>query len=201
MKKIGLSGVIGAGKSSVIQALKKEGITVLDCDAINAELLQPQQEGYAGLLEAFGSGLLKQDGEIDKQKLSDEIFADRQKKAQAEGILHPLIRQRILQELKKHEQEAFAVVEVPLLFEVGWEAFFDEVWVVACKEELLLSRLMKQRGMRLQEAKRRLAHQLPQEEKIKRADLVFWNNEDKAALERSVQAAVKEQVKSCERKG
>jgi len=78
------------------------------------------------------------------------------------------------------------VVEVPLLFEVKWEAFFDEIWVVASDEELLFQRLLKYRGVSTKEAKRRLARQMPQNEKIARADVVFYNNSDKENLKRQI---------------
>lgn len=100
--------------------------------------------------------------------------------------MHPLIKKRIFEELALHTKEAIVVVEVPLLFEVHWEDAFDEVWVVACDEELLLSRLKLYRHISEQEALRRLRHQLPQQEKIKRADVVFYNNSDSASLKRQI---------------
>ena len=141
MRTIGLTGVMGAGKSSVIRILQEEGITVLDCDAVNAQLLQKQEEGYTALIQMFGTDILNDEGNIMPQRMSDLIFCDPEKKRQAEGILHPLIKKRIFEELALHAKEAIVVVEVPLLFEVHWEDAFDEVWVVACDEELLLSRL------------------------------------------------------------
>lgn len=120
------------------------------------------------------------------QRMSDLIFCDPEKKRQAEGILHPLIKKRIFEELALHAKEAIVVVEVPLLFEVHWEDAFDEVWVVACDEELLLSRLKLYRHISKEEALRRLRLQLPQQEKIKRADVVFYNNSDSASLKRQI---------------
>lgn len=186
MRTIALTGVMGAGKSSVIQILKAEGITVLDCDAVNAQLLQKHADGYTALVEAFGNDLLDHDGNIVTQRMSDLIFCDPEKKRQAEGILHPLIKQRILQEIAQHGKEALVVVEVPLLFEVHWEDAFDEIWVVACDEELLLSRLAMYRHIPKEEALRRMQHQMPQQEKIKRADIVFYNNSDSESLKRQI---------------
>lgn len=186
MKKIGLTGSMGAGKSSVIAILKEAGITVLDCDAINAKLLQKGEAGYCQLVTAFGTSLLNDEKEIDKQRMSTYIFQDVQKKTQAEAILHPLIKEEINRQLHMHEREALVVVEVPLLFEVHWEDFFDEVWVVSCDKSILLERLKKYRHIDQAEAKRRLAHQMPQEEKIAKADVVFYNNSNKENLQRQI---------------
>lgn len=186
MKTIGLTGVMGAGKSSVIEILKQECITVLDCDAINTQLLEKQEAGYLQLIEMFGDCILDKEKEIDKVAMSNLIFSDPIKKKQAEDILHPLIKQRIFKELEVHKDEELVVVEVPLLFEVKWEDAFDEIWVVACDEETLLERLQKYRHVSREEAMRRLRTQIPQEEKIARADVIFYNNKDKASLKRNI---------------
>lgn len=186
MKTIGLTGVMGAGKSSVIKILKQEGITVLDCDAINAKLLEKQEAGYLRLIEAFGECILNQQKEIDHKAMSDLIFSDSVKKKQAENILHPLIKERIHEELQRHKDEQLIVVEVPLLFEVHWENAFDEIWVVACDQDTLLDRLQKYRHVSKEEALRRLRTQITQEEKIARADVVFYNNGDIASLKRDI---------------
>ena len=102
---------------------------MLDCDAVNAQLLQKQEEGYTALIQMFGTDILNDEGNIMPQRMSDLIFCDPEKKRQAEGILHPLIKKRIFEELALHAKEAIVVVEVPLLFEVHWEDAFDEVWV------------------------------------------------------------------------
>ena len=182
MKKIGLTGVMGAGKSSVIEILKQKQIPVLDCDAINASLQEKGEEGYTQIIAHFGSGLLDDDGNINKQKMSHEIFKNPLNKTQAEKILHPLIQKRIMQILNDLKKERIVVVEVPLLFEVHWESFFDEVWVVACEEQVLLERLVKYRHVDKEEAKIRLSHQLSQDEKIKRGDVILWNNGNKNDL-------------------
>ena len=114
--------------------------------------------------------------------MSHEIFKNPLNKTQAEKILHPLIQKRIMQILNDLKKERIVVVEVPLLFEVHWESFFDEVWVVACEEQVLLERLVKYRHVDKEEAKIRLSHQLSQDEKIKRGDVILWNNGNKNDL-------------------
>lgn len=195
MKKIGITGVIGAGKSSVIQILRQNGYTVLDCDRINDDLLLPNHKGYCQLVEAFHTGILHEDGTIDRLRMSDQIFSDPLKKQQAEAILHPLIKEEIYQQLNNHQKEALVFVEVPLLFEAGWESFFDEVWVVASEESLLLKRLMEYRGFEEYEARRRLNSQIPQSIKTEKADRVLWNNSDIESLTKQIYAILEEETK------
>lgn len=184
MKKIALSGVMGAGKSSVIAVLKEAGIPVFDCDEINAQLLRPKEAGHAALLERYGSRFIDAKGEIDRQALSDHMFETVEGRREVEAILHPLIKQR-LQEEMAHCGSEIAVAEVPLLFECGWQDAFDETWVVAADEDILIARL-KGRGVSEQEARRRLAAQMSQEEKIALCDVVLYNNADRESLKRQV---------------
>ena len=99
MKKIALSGVMGAGKSSVIAVLKEAGIPVFDCDEINAQLLRPKEAGHAALLERYGSRFIDAKGEIDRQALSDHMFETAEGRREVEAILHPLIKQRLQEEM------------------------------------------------------------------------------------------------------
>ena len=184
MKKIALSGVMGAGKSSVIAVLKETGIPVFDCDEINAQLLRPKEAGHAALLERYGSRFIDAKGVIDRQALSDHMFETTEGRREVEAILHPLIKQR-LQEEMAHCGSEIAVAEVPLLFECGWQDAFDETWVVAADEDILIARL-KGRGVSEQEARRRLAAQMSQEEKIALCDVVLYNNADRESLKRQV---------------
>ena len=181
MKKIGLT----AGKSSVIKILKEASIPVLDCDQINAELLQKGNKGYQALIKQYGQQICDEETNIDKVKMSHMMFHHPQIKKEIEAILHPLIKQSIQNKLETLESD-IAVVEVPLLFEVHWEDAFDEIWVVSCEESLLLERLEKYRNVSKEEAKRRLAHQIPQAEKCAKADVVLMNNQDLQALKRQV---------------
>lgn len=186
MKKIAITGVMGAGKSSVIEILKEYQYTVLDCDRMNDELLLKGHKGYVALVEVFKDSILDEHQCIDRQKMSDQIFTNREHKKIAEGILHPFIKEEIQRQYKEHEQEDIVFVEVPLLYEIGWENSFDATWVVASEEEFLLERLMKYRGVTREEAIRRLQHQMPQKEKIEKADVVIWNNSNKEDLKQQI---------------
>ena len=189
MKKIALTGVMGAGKSSVIRILKQLDIPVFDCDAINGELLQKGVKGHAALVRTYGDAVLDAQGNIDRSALSDLMFA-KGKKQEVEALLHPLIKQRLLEAMSACARP-LVVAEVPLLFEVGWQDAFDETWVVACEMDQILERLQKGRGIPREEALRRLAVQLPQKEKIALCDVVLYNNADEEALRNEVLSCVK----------
>lgn len=184
MKKIGLSGVMGAGKSSVSTILKEMGILVLDCDQINAELLKPYAAGYQQVVKKFHP-ILNEKQEIDHALLSKEVFADESKRKELEAIMHPLIKQQIEYIFESSDVDLI-VVEVPLLFEIGWESFFDEIWCVICEEELLLKRLKEGRNISKEEALRRLKYQMSQDEKMIRSNVILTNNGTKEALKKQI---------------
>lgn len=185
MKVIALTGVIGAGKSSVIAILRELGISVIDCDDINEQLQQPQEEGYRQIIKVFGEDILDADLAIDKAKLGSIVFHDEKKKQQLEAIMHPLIQQRIRMQLEK-SAESMAIVEVPLLFEIHWESYFDEIWVVVCQEDILLERLREQRHVAKEEALLRMAHQWSQEEKMKHANHILHNDTSREDLKKQI---------------
>ena len=184
MTKIALSGVMGAGKSTVIEILKEAGIPVIDCDRINHELLQPGEPGYTALLEKYGSAVLLKNGELQSAALSDLMFGQGERE-NVEHILHPMIKDELMRRMDACGC-TLAVAEIPLLFEIGWQKHFDETWVVACDEQLLLKRLEEGRGIAREEAGRRLSAQLSQQEKIALCDVVLYNNADKEALKEQV---------------
>ena len=186
MKKIGLTGVIGAGKSSVIHLLQKNGIKVLDCDKINHDLLQKGKKGYQKLVSIYHDLILDENHNIDKAKMANVIFKNDESRKLVESFLHPMIKEEIDLQLQSYQHHKLVVVEVPLLFEIGWESFFDEVWVVACDEQLRLTRLLEFRGISMDEAKRRMKKQMSQEDKIKKADFVLYNDSDLASLEMQI---------------
>lgn len=186
MKKIGLTGVIGAGKSSVIKILADMNIPILDCDQINADLLLKGAAGYQALCEIYHDDILDEAKNISKVKMADLIFQNQANKRNIESILHPLIKQEIQQQFKLLSNHNLVVCEVPLLYEVDWVDEFDEIWVVAADLDVRLHRLQLFRNIDRNEAIRRLNNQISQEEKIKRADRVIFNNHDLMQLKQQV---------------
>ncbi len=184
-KKIALTGVMGAGKSSVIAYLTQLQIAVLDCDAINRELIRKGAKGYQAIVKTFGDSILDAQGNLDKQAMSNLIFADEKKRQCLEQILHPMIREEITT-FCETTPKRLVVVEVPLLFEVHWEAYFDEIWVVTCARETLLQRLEVYRHISRKEALKRLSHQMSAEEKCQRADVILSNDGNQEQLQAQI---------------
>ena len=169
MKTIAITGSIGSGKSTVTSYIAEKYYTQ-SCDAINSELI----ENSDTVKEAFPD--CYSEGKLDRKKMAQVIFSDTEAKEKLEGIMHPLILQEIQQNLSKHTDDDFCFVEVPLLFEAGWDKYFDMSLLVICDEDILLERLMQYRHMSEEDALNRLKSQMPLKEKVLRADHIINNN-------------------------
>lgn len=187
-RTIGLTGGIGSGKSAVTALLRERGVTVLDADEAVRELQRPGAEGLRRLVEAFGTGILTPGGELDRAALGRRIFGDEQARRQVEGILHPLVRQRLA------EQQAEAVAggadvvvhDIPLLFESRDPSKFDATLLVYAPPEVQRRRLVELRRMSPEDADARIAAQLPMEEKRRRATFVLDNTGSLEDLRRAL---------------
>lgn len=186
MKRIAITGSMGSGKSTVCQILKKWGHPVFDADVFAKALLE-SEETKALLLERYGDGVMNIDHSVNKSFLASRIFHHREDKEHLEAIIHPQVYARIV----NITCDDLMFVEVPLLYESKGEHYFDEVWVVVSEESILRDRLMRVRGYTDTMITERWIHQLPQAEKIKRADVVLLNDGDLDALEASIKKALK----------
>ena len=164
--KVAITGTIGSGKTEASLYLRNKGYDVFDCDAINKEILDSQSYELLHLdfPECF------EDGELNKNKLASIVFSDEVRKEKLESILHPLI----LKELHDRKNDPL-FAEVPLLFEVGWDVYFDETLLIICNEDIALDRLEK-RGISKDNAIMRIKNQMPVQEKIKKATRIIYNN-------------------------
>ncbi|MBQ6334177.1 MAG: dephospho-CoA kinase [Erysipelotrichaceae bacterium] len=166
--KIAVTGSIGSGKSVVCEYLRQKGFDVFDCDYENSLLLQKGEKGYLMIREEFPDCF---DGdELNKKKLAAIIFNDEESKKKLEDICHPLILGRLM---ARSDDPLFA--EVPLLFETGWDAYFDHNLLVVTDTDILIPRLVE-RGMEYEDIMERLDSQMSIAEKIKRADKIIYNN-------------------------
>lgn len=171
--KIGLTGSIACGKSTVSSYLRSLGHVVVDADAISHSLTTPGGTALPAIREAFGDGVF--DGDVlDRRALGSIVFADIGKRAKLNAILHPMIISSIENELIRQDAPGKLVFgDVPLLFECRMEAMFDRVWVVSASESEQLSRLMTRDHLTKEEALARIRSQMPLAEKCRMADAVI----------------------------
>ena len=184
--KIGLTGSIACGKSTVSSFLREKGYTVIDADAISHALTAPGGDALPAIRETFGDAVF--DGEVlNRRALGSAVFTDKEKRAQLNAILHPMILERIYAALKAHDApDTLVFADVPLLYECAMEDRFDRIWVVAAEEDTQLTRLMVRDSLTEAEARARIRSQMPLEEKCRRADAVIHTDGPIPATQRQV---------------
>lgn len=171
--KIGLTGSIACGKTTVSAYLRQKGYAVIDADAISHALTAPGGRALPALREAFGESIF--DGDVlNRRALGSMIFAEPQKRAQLNAILHPMIISQFDAELLAHDApDTLVFGDVPLLFECGMEKTFDRIWVVNVREDIQIARLMERDALSKEDALARIRAQMPAFEKCRRADAVI----------------------------
>lgn len=187
---IGLTGNIGTGKSTVMSMLAALGATVIDADRVAHEVIAPGTPGWSQVVAAFGRGVVAADGAIDRARLGAIVFSDPAALARLEAITHPAIAIAIDQRLRAIER-GVVVLEAIKLIESGLYRNCDALWVVTCRPEQQLERLMRDRRMSEAEARQRIAAQPPQSEKIALADVVIDNSGSVEETRAQVEAAWK----------
>ena len=177
MKLCGLTGGVGMGKSTAARFLRERGAPVVDADELARQLVQPGQPALADIQAAFGREVIGSTGELKRAGLAQIIFADANARKKLEAILHPRIRERWLDQIAnwRGEGRPLAVVVIPLLFETRAESQFDKIICVACSAAAQRERLLA-RGWTPEQIGRRIAAQMPVEQKIARADFVIWTD-------------------------
>jgi dephospho-CoA kinase len=172
MLRVGLTGGIATGKTTVASMLRDRDVPVLDADPLGHELLEPGQAAYEETVAAFGREVLDAGGKVSRAKLGGIIFADAQKRARLNQILHPRILdilQKWFAALDEPEGPEFAVVEAALIVEAGYNRNLDKLIVCWCRPEQQLERLTL-RGLSMEEVQQRIGAQMPPDEKRKLAD-------------------------------
>lgn len=185
MLRIGLTGGVASGKSTVAELFEARGVTVLDADRIARQVVLPGEPALAALVTALGSDILSRDGHLDRARLRRRLFADDATRRTVEGILHPAI----LGELGRQSVAApgpYQVLVIPLLVEGDRMDLVDRVLVVDCPEELQVERLMSRDGETREGALRMLAAQVARQERLAAADDVIVNDGPAGDLERQV---------------
>jgi dephospho-CoA kinase len=184
--KVGLTGGIGSGKSEVSKRLAAGGAVVIDADKIAREVVEPGTAGLAEIVEAFGEGVLRPDGTLDRERLGSIVFADTGKLKILNGIVHPKVGARVGELQQAAPEDSIVVYDVPLLAENNLAGLYDVVIVVDASDEIRLERLRKFRDMPESEARARLAAQASREDRLKIADIVIDNEGSLDALDARV---------------
>ncbi|MFD1937691.1 MULTISPECIES: dephospho-CoA kinase [Nonomuraea] len=187
MLKVGLTGGIGSGKSEVSKRLAERGAVVIDADKIAREVVEPGTEGLARVVAAFGEEILREDGSLDRERLGSIVFADSEKLATLNGIVHPLVGERVAELQKSAPDGAVVVYDVPLLAENKLAPMYEVVIVVDASDEVRVERLTKVRGMSEHDARARIAAQASREERLAVADIVIPNEGSLDDLEARVE--------------
>ena len=167
--RVGLTGGIASGKSTVARLFGELGADVIDTDCISRTLVLPGSPGLARIVERFGADLLARDGTLDRRRLRAIVFADPESRRELETILHPPIRAEALARAAA-SRAPYAIIVVPLLFETGFDRLVDRRLVVDCPESQQIDRLIARDGINATEARAMLAAQMPREERKQRAD-------------------------------
>ncbi|MFJ4199204.1 dephospho-CoA kinase [Streptomyces sviceus] len=176
MLKVGLTGGIGAGKSEVSKLLVEHGAVLIDADRIAREVVAPGTPGLAAVVDAFGADVLAEDGSLDRPRLGSVVFADPERLAVLNSIVHPLVGARSSELEAAAAEDAVVVHDVPLLTENGLAPLYDLVIVVDASPETQLDRLVGLRGMTEQDARARMAAQATREKRLEIADIVIDND-------------------------
>ncbi|NNE97453.1 MAG: dephospho-CoA kinase [Pyrinomonadaceae bacterium] len=176
MLKAGLTGSIAVGKSFVCGVFEELGCHVLDADQTAREVVEPKTLGLGLIVENFGESILQKNGQLDRKKLGELVFADESKRQLLNSLVHPLVKDkqdRWLKEKEIESPEGIAIVDAALMIESGGHTRFDKLIVVWCKPDIQLQRLMLRDKLSRKSALKRIESQMPQEEKMKFSDYLI----------------------------
>lgn len=176
MLKVGLTGSIAVGKSFVCECLRDLGAHVLDADTTAREVVARGMPGLRAIADAFGDDVIREDGELDREKMASIVFADNEKRAVLNAIVHPLVfeaQAAWLGSIADMEPDSIAVIDAALMIESGNYRNFEKIIVVWCEPEIQLRRLMERNTLTQEAALRRISAQMPQDEKKRYADYLI----------------------------
>jgi dephospho-CoA kinase len=175
---VGLTGSVGTGKSTVTNFFRELGAYIIDWDELAREVTRPHLRAWKEVVKYFGKDFLNEDLTINRQKLAEKVFSDKEKVTKLNQIVHPEVfkeDEKITNEIESLDPDALIIKDIPLLFELTRPVFVDKVVVVSASEQTQLRRL-EERGMSREDAQSRIKSQLPLEKKIKSADFVINND-------------------------
>lgn len=192
-KIIGITGGVGAGKSSVLTILKEKfGAKIILADLVAHDLMEPESEGLKAVVKVLGTGFLQEDGSVDRKALADLIFHDEHARVTMNGIIHPMVWDSIKKEVE-HCKESLVIVEAAI-FDTAPEHFFDEIWYVYTSEEKRIQRLMESRGYTREKCESIIKRQESEEEYRKRSSCVLDNNGSAEETEKQLKEILKDEI-------
>lgn len=186
MKKIGITGTIASGKTSVSVLLKQRGMLVFNADNYSKMALHPGNVCYDKLVHVLGRDVVGEDGDIDAHKMAEKIFNEEEQRKAVNAIVHPFVKEGMQKFFASHADKALLFAEVPLLYESHWEDEFDAVCVITCTKDKAIHRMMKDRGYSKEEAEKRYGSQMDPQLQMQKADYVLHNDGDKKELDQQI---------------
>lgn len=191
---IGLTGGIASGKSTVSNLLKSYHIPVVDADVIARQVVEPGQPAYEKIIEVFGEEILDPQRNLDRKRLGSVIFNDAEKRSQLNGIVHPAVRLEMKQQVDQYIKEgaSHVVMDIPLLFESKLTHMVDVTLLIFVDEDVQFQRLVERDHFTEEEARSRIASQMPLKEKVELADAVINNNGTLDELKMNVEAKLRD---------
>jgi len=186
---IGLTGSIGTGKSTVANKFKQLNIPVIDADLIAREVVEPGRDAYNEIVATFGEGILQSDKTLDRKQLGEIVFSDEQKRTQLNEIIHPAIREEMINQRDTYVSQNIrcVVLDIPLLYESKLGHFVEKVIVVKTDRSIQLERILKRDDISETEAIQRIESQIDVAQKAEWADAVIDNNGTIAETERQLE--------------
>ena len=186
MLRVGLTGGIASGKTTVSDALREHGAVVIDADLLAREVVEPGTPGLAAVVTRFGPGVLTDDGRLNRPVLGQHVFADAHARRDLEAIIHPAVRARAAELEAAAAPDAVVVHVIPLLVETGQQDDFDVLIVVDADPDHQLTRLQQRNGLDAAAAQARIAAQAARAERLAVADVVLDNNAGRGHLDQQI---------------
>lgn len=199
MIKIGLTGGIASGKSTISKILKRLGAKIIDADLEAKAALKPHAKPWKMLIKEFGHEIKKDDNTIDRRKLGDMVFGSEEKLKKLNSIVHPFVIEQIKDKIKVAEEKGGCkaiVLDAPLLIETNLHHIVDEVWVVNVDSQTQVSRLMKRDKFSLEQAENRIKAQLSQDQRLNFATAVIDNTGTRRSTREQIELLWKERVEN-----
>lgn len=193
MKKIAITGSLGTGKSTILKILQNLGFSTFSCDEVVKNLYK-NPDIQKKIIEIFGKEILSIDGKLNKRKILEKILENNKLKEKLESLFHPLVKEKLLEFIRERKEEKIIFAEVPLLFEVGWEDLFDEIWVITCSSLTQKERILK-KGLEEKLGEKLLKLQLSLKEKEKKAHKIIFSEKSFEELEKEIKEMLKEYLR------